>query len=112
MMSLEYIESESRAAAKKAAKSNKRPYIVEAEDIVSWKTRRQQLPFPNLGSFVPKGWKEVDSLFCDSSGFGAPGEPALTYAQLIAKLEVGKGYAITQVGQFQVYVGVFERIDN
>lgn len=109
MMSLDYIEQESRKAAAKASKSNKIPFIVEQEDIDFWRDYQRQLPFPNLGTYVPKGWEKVDELFCDSSGMGAENEMALTYNQLIEKLEAGKGYAITQAGQFQVYVGVFEK---
>jgi len=109
MMSLETIKSENRKVATKAAKSGKLPYIVEAEDIAEWQRKRCSLPFPNIGNYRPEGWKLVDELFCDSSGFGSRNEPALTYEQLIETLEVGKGYAIIEVGQFQVYVGVFDK---
>jgi len=68
-------------------------------------------PFPNLsGKPTPEGWKEVGKpLFVDSSGCGRPGEPALTQDQFKASLEVGKAYAVVDVGQFQLQVGVFER---
>jgi hypothetical protein len=78
-------------------------------------------PFPFIGDYIPEGWeqaRDIDgdpvTLFCDSSGFGSESEPALTVKQLIGKLREYKrsgdsyGFAITQVGQFQVYVGVFK----
>jgi hypothetical protein len=54
-----------------------------------------------------------DDLFVDSSGWGLPGEPALTLDQFKARigelltvhpvLYVG----VTEIGQFQCYVGVW-----
>ena len=110
MMSLSAIQAESRKAAAKAAYRNKKPYLVEQEDIDLWSRGRHQLPFPFIGDYVPKGFKLVDILFCDSSGLGTENEPALTYEQLIKKLEVGKCYAITETGLFQIYVGVYELV--
>jgi hypothetical protein len=45
----------------------------------------------------------------DSSGFGEAGEPALTLRQFLGKIKTGCGYAITEAGQFQVYIGEFEK---
>lgn len=62
-----------------------------------------------------KGYELVKELFTDSSGLGAPGEPALTLTQFETELtslltEHGKLTAkITGVGQFQVFVGLFKR---
>lgn len=111
-MSLETIEAESRKTARNAAKQKKTPFLVEQEDIDTWKASRSKLPFPALGSYKPKGFKLVDSLFCDSSGFGTESEPALTYRQLIDKLEAGKYYSLGDCGQFQVYVNVWEKIEK
>jgi hypothetical protein len=65
------------------------------------------------------GTKLVENLFVDSSGFGTSGEWALTYpefeCQLNAILEEKKKEdktlvsCLTGIGQFQVYVGIFER---
>ena len=61
-----------------------------------------------------KGYQEVANLFCDSSGFGAVGESALTPDQLLAKVKTLKAehkqiYAvITGEGQFQVHVTVYK----
>lgn len=55
----------------------------------------------------------VDTLFCDSSGFGAPHESALTQEQVEARVNElldQHGYlysGLTGVGQFQVYVSIW-----
>lgn len=55
------------------------------------------------------GWNLVDELFVDSSGFGQPGEAALTIEQFYGRIKAGYGYGVVDAGQFQVYVGVFEK---
>ncbi len=65
--------------------------------------------FPNYSDEkLPEDWEQVDTLFCDYSGVGRPGEPALTIKELKAELEVGKAYAIIDQGQFQLQLGVFQ----
>jgi hypothetical protein len=98
----------SRDAAKRAARAHKVPFIVEQEDLDAM----PPFPFPELGTYIPKGWQKVQEYFVDSSGFGQEGEPALTVNQFIKKLVVGRGYAITEVGQFQLYVGEFIKVDE
>ena len=69
---------------------------------------------------IPEEYEEVQTLFCDSSGFGAPDEPALTQQQAIARtneiLSENKENtlyaAITDAGQFQVYVGIFKKVSK
>lgn len=64
---------------------------------------------------VPASYKEIETLFCDSSGFGSEYEPALTPEQAKAKVtELLKKYkgkqlysALTGIGQFQVYVTLY-----
>jgi len=62
-----------------------------------------------------KGYELVENLFVDSSGWGADDELAYTPAQFENKLtallkEYGTLTAkITDVGQFQVYVGLFTK---
>lgn len=62
-----------------------------------------------------KGYELVAELFVDSSGFGAPDEPALTASQFDRELTSllnthGTLHAkITGAGQFQVYVGLFKK---
>jgi len=107
MLSLEQIEAEAREAVKRAAKKNLTPFIVEKEDL----DNMPPFPFPFLGDYVPKGWKQTKEYFVDSSGFGKEGEPALSVSQFTDRLIVGRGYAITQMGQFQVYVGEYTKED-
>jgi hypothetical protein len=114
MMDLQSIEASSRAAAKTACKNNKTPYIVWLKELADWKLgfaagKVPSFPFPFLGSYVPKGWKLTETYFVDSSGFGETGEAALTIHQFLGKIKSGAGYAVTEAGQFQVYIGEFEK---
>lgn len=65
---------------------------------------------PDLGNYIPKGWKLLKQYFVDSSGFGRTSEPALTAGQFQDNIKEGKGYAIIEAGQFQVYIGEFEKV--
>lgn len=71
-------------------------------------------PFPHLGyACEDVDAEHLASLFCDTSGFGAPNEPALTSDQLVAKLrellEVHSVLlvAIGEQGQFQAHIEVW-----
>jgi len=74
-------------------------------------------PFPHLGSDcveVDKELERIDTLFCDSSGYGTRGEDALTTSELVDKLlelleenPAGIKMAIEEQGQFQLYVAVW-----
>jgi hypothetical protein len=110
MMAIETIRRMSREAAVKAARAHKVPFTVTQDDIVELLAGRTgTIQFPFLGDYVPKGWELTDTLFVDSSGFGRPGEPALTQFQFYTRLKPGYGYAITEAGQFQVYIGEFRK---
>ena len=71
-------------------------------------------PLPNLpyvGRLRVKGFRvHGESVFVDISGFGAPGEPAMTLRQtlehiLAVTLEHGTlAWGLTEVGQFQGYL--------
>lgn len=126
MMDLRQIEQESRAAAKRAARQKREPLMVEKEDLELGVKGISGIPF--IGDYIPKGWRKVDIIdewyggdeemrgvyhagfFVDASGFGASYEPALTIDQFIEKMRPGYGYAVIEAGQFQVHVGVFERV--
>jgi len=112
MMSLGSIHQMSRETGKRAAQMAMMPYVpIHEEEIYTY----PPFPFPNIGDHRPKGWELVDTLFCDSSGFGAEDEPALSVRQLRRKLielqrsDKAYGYAVIEVGQFQLHLGVFER---
>jgi hypothetical protein len=114
MMGLETINELSREAAKKAKRTKLLPLVLaEAED--SDKLGSYGYRIPDFGDYRPKGWKLVDEWLCDSSGFGAEYERALTVPQLRErmkeKITEGKqyGYGTISQGQFQVVLGVFEQ---
>ena len=100
------IQAEAMEAAEKAAQEHLEPFSVWPTDIEKW----PPFPFPMIGDYDPPGWELIETHFVDSSGFGDPGEAALTTSQFKSKITVGHGYAITQIGQFQVYVGEFKKI--
>ncbi len=98
------IEQLSREAAEVAAKKNRQPLVAFVDGD------KGVLKCPNLGDHVPDGWKETERLFVSCGGFGNEGGPALTTSQFLAKVKSGLGYAIVEEGQFQIYIGVFEKI--
>ena len=53
---------------------------------------------------IPDGYTIVREHFVDNSGFGQVGESALTVDQFQAEIIAGRYYAITDIGQFQLYV--------
>lgn len=115
MMSIDLIREINREQATQAANEGLEPYVYATEDEVD------SLPFPfaHIGDYAPEGWDLVDTHFVDSSGFGQPGEPALTVEQFVALVKrqmrehaenrQAVGWAIVSAGQFQVYVGEFTR---
>lgn len=113
MMSAEVIKDFQRQAARRASKDKLHPYIVWPGDQARWMAELEagtlRLPFPNLGTYRPKGWKPTGrTLFVDKSGMGREDEPALTVRGMIEELTVDKAYAIIEEGQFQVYLGEFD----
>ena len=137
MMSYDDIREFQAEAAARAARQKKQPFIMEASDVGNIESLRH---IPNLGTYLPKGWRRVDpqetgrvqrnryasgtigetsdtdrevsKWWVDSSGFGAADEPALTIQEMADNLVTGYGYAIVEEGQFQVGIGVFERIEQ
>lgn len=113
MMSPSTIRTIQQEAAEKAATERRIPFVYwDGDDLAP------PFPFPNLGDYTPKGWERTDHFMVDSSGFGSPGEPALTTDQLVDKIKdtitknPGKtiGWAVIEVGQFQVVLGQFEKV--
>lgn len=115
MMDPRTIQALSDEAARKARRGGQLPYGFFDEAEVDRVEASGRAPLPFLGSYVPRGYKLVDQLFVDSSGFGCEDEPALTQGQFFARVRehVRDGnryfYAVTEAGQFQVYVGVYEQ---
>lgn len=112
-MSIEYIQQLSREQGRKAKRLGKAPLVFKTDADVD--ERFGQIP--NLGNYTPKGWRHLEGrdLFVDKSGFGAEYELALTVDGYRARLKALRlenphyGFGIVQEGQFQVYIGVFER---
>jgi len=114
MWSLEQIRAMNADAGIMARGKRLKPYKLNDEDQINGMPPFQ---FPNFGDEADRmdeEYERVDSLFCDSSGFGSPSEPALTNDQLKSKLRrllLDHGellLAIESVGQFQLYIGVWK----
>ena len=103
MMDLKTMEIMEKEAGRKARKEEIEPLIAE------YNGDEGIFKCPDLGNYKPRGWKKVQEFFVDSSGFGGKNEPALTINQFLKKVKEGFGYAITQAGQFQVYIGEYKR---
>lgn len=116
MMSAQQMNRLADDAAKRAKRNGLKP---KAGPFNSG----NQLPF--LGDYVPKGYRRIDApneprmmgcadgyLFVDASGWGNSNEPALTQDEFLAYKEANPTllFGITEAGQFQVVVGVYERI--
>jgi hypothetical protein len=88
------IEQNNRRAACEARENDVLPYlIVNPQKVDEW----PPFPFPEVGDAADdydESFTRIDTLFVDSSGWGSPGEPALTTEQF-------------KDGQFQLYVGVW-----
>lgn len=109
MMSAEVIHDMALKAARKAAREKKIPLVIEKEDLP---LLAQGEPirggFPFLGEYVPKGWTRTENTyFVDSSGWGSSSEPALSLQRFLEKVVPGRGYAVVEAGQFQVYVAEY-----
>ena len=114
MFGLETIKSMNAAAARKARRYGTKPFRMKKPgDVVKQKTK---IPF--LGDACrdwDEGFERVATLFVDSSGFGSPGEPALTqdaFVQELDRLVKEHGellVAVEEQGQFQCYVAVWVR---
>lgn len=108
MYGLQTILDIEARATREARKEKKRPLAISPTDTQTTIAARGGIPF--LGSYVPKGCYRTDRepFFVDISGFGAPGEPALTIDQFIAETRPGFVYALISHGQFQGHVAEYE----
>jgi hypothetical protein len=128
-MSPETIRSMSRDAARRSLRNGDVPLLVRDEDRGVLNEHLRHMP--NLGDRCPRGWKRVPAcsltastsglvpfygkemhhyIEVDSSGWGSPGELALTFGQFcqwVSEAPGELGYAIVEAGQFQVVIGVF-----
>jgi hypothetical protein len=56
------------------------------------------------------GYKLVNTYFVDNSGIGDRGEPALVFSDFLSNVKAGLYYGIKEAGQFQVYIGEYEKL--
>ena len=139
MMDLETIKYLNKKAGKQAREDDLEPKVLSYDEIVELEEGSIEpiRSIPNLGTHIPSGWKKFNvnklkdklavpdwwygfkilkggELWCDSSGFGAENEPALTvsqFADVVSKLVKENphlGFGLYSTGQFQAGVRVFE----
>ncbi len=111
MLSLSTIAALARQQGRRAARAKWLPLVVEAEDMPDDACLSAYLRHtPNIGAYRPKGWRLVERLFLDKTGYGAEDEPALTFGQFLREVRragPGSGYAIIEEGEFQASIGRF-----
>ena len=107
MMDLATIRYLNEKIAKRAKKAKLQPYVVSEADLEEAKKGTFSFSLPNLGYFKPKGWALVHEYFVDKTGWGHPGELALTIEEFIKKIVPGRAYALIEEGEMQCYVGEF-----
>ena len=103
MMSQRQIIELSDQEAKKAARQRKFPFIVWPGDV----EKMPPFPFPNIGSYRPKGWTLVDHF--QASKQGEDDGFSLGLEEVKQRLRVDFGYAIIEEGQFQLVIGEFKQ---
>lgn len=114
MLSKGIIRDISNNAARHAKIHGAKPLVItekilrDFENHNLWKNSGKKFPF--IGNYVPAAFVLLQKFFVDSSGKGLPDEPAHTRAQFIAKMEIGKAYAVVESGLFQVKIKEFEVI--
>lgn len=129
MLGPETIRDISNVAAYRAAEEGREPLVIWAQDDL------RHIAF--LGDYTPQGWRratwgdllglkprnvwsarddEEATFMVDSSGWGAPDEPALTFPETWAYLrelavrvdtDLTFGAAIRESGEFQIVMGVY-----
>ncbi len=116
MRCIEQIQQAARDAALDAFAQNQEPVCLGSGQF------HPPFPIPYIGTLVEQfdlPFREVETFFVDSSGWGEEGEAALTIREfanrasdLVATHSRALFWGVTQAGQFQVYVTAFERIEQ
>lgn len=102
MMSLSLIRAMSNEAAWRSRELGEdQPMVCNWPDDVR--------KAPHLGYLKPEGWQLARVLFCDSTGMGSRGEPALTLRELTEEVVIGRAYSIMETGQFQIHLAEWVR---
>jgi hypothetical protein len=64
-----------------------------------------------IGDEIPMGYEKINVYFVDNSGLGTRGEMALTADDFLSQVKKGYYYGISSVGQFQVYITEFKKLN-
>lgn len=104
MMSVETIKDIAEKFTREAKRNKKQPR--------TWEGKQDGFRIPALGDYVPVGWERTERkpLFVDMSGWGEPGELAMTQDAMFKAFTVGLAYALIEQGQFQGYVAEYRRV--
>ena len=121
MWGLDMIHEMNAEAGTKAKELGTQPLRLTSEEYEGLGTDSDKGGLPNLGDYADElddKHTRIETLFCDSSGFGRPGEASLTQEQLnrrVQELLIENGdllFGIVEVGQFQLYLGVWKPCEN
>lgn len=107
MMSISAIVELSDQAAAKARQARKIPFVFDSSEDVDRNVGR----IPNLGNYVPKGWKLGEYWTVNKDGSYDNG-PAISLDELKREIRsrISLGYALIEEGEFQVVVGAFHKL--
>jgi hypothetical protein len=111
MMDIQTIIAMNKTRTNKAKRHGRQPATYNAAELATMSAQEICRKIPAMGDYVPKGWKKVEEHFVDASGFGAPGEPAMTieaFAKMV-KEKPSHGWGIGETGQFQCYIWEYVR---
>ena len=104
-------------AALAAAAKNLQPFIPWDADEIKAIGINFFRSVPNIGSLdVSDKWDEVETVLVDSTGWGSLSEPALTLDAALdfvirhTRESAKRGFAVVSSGEFQVVLGVFEKL--
>lgn len=111
MKGLQQIQSENREAAERVQEEGIEPLLITERSLSRLRkgmiSQLQDIPF--VGDAFFEDYNETSRFFVDSSGFGSPGEPALTIKQFVNLITPERYYAITSIGQFQINIQEYEK---
>lgn len=103
MMRLSTIRHLAQEQAARAAEKGLEPLICwDADDLYH---------MPNLGDHRPEGWDLVTEYFISKTP-GGDGGPAMSIETFKKSFNPGSAYAITEEGQYQMYIGEFVPSDE
>lgn len=111
MMDLGTIRALSRDTGNRAKRHGVKPWHPETVEDITYQNLRR---IPMLGDYTPRGYERTEVWFVDKTGMDTRG-PAMSPESLVAKLREYQlqyphaSYAITEEGQFQLYVTAFLR---